>query len=112
MKISRDRRSEQDHALQVRSSCGSQPLDKVSNLFFWNHSHPRLLPTATASTTTGTAATEPAKTPPPNPPPPHPPPLDPPPPNIPEKRIQKSTVRSGVKRTISMTIISRITPPA
>src|ERR1700733_7713321 len=49
--------------------------------------------------------------PPPNPPPPplYPPP---PPPNIPEKSIQKSTPRSGVKRTMSMTTITRIIPPA
>src|SRR5437879_6458230 len=53
--------------------------------------------------------------PPPKPPPPQPPPpprYPPPPPNIPEKSIQNKMLRSGVRRTISTTTISKTIPPS
>src|SRR5208283_5008654 len=62
MKIARHRRSEQDHALQVRSGRSSQTADKVVDLFVRNHVRPRFLPAAAGSATTGTAAAEAPKT--------------------------------------------------
>src|SRR5580700_10823732 len=62
MKIPRDRRSKQDHALQVRFSRRPQSADKIVNRFFRNHSFPRWLPAATAPATTRTATAEASKT--------------------------------------------------
>src|SRR5580700_9182685 len=115
MKIFRDRRSKQDHALQICSSRLPQAADKIVNDLFGNHLCPRyqlpLDPPPPDIPPPPNPPKPPPPPPPPNPPPPQPP-RDPPPPNIPEKRIQKSTLRSGVNRITSMTIISRITPPA
>src|SRR5260370_2056717 len=62
MKISGHRRSEQDHALQVRASRGSQPTDKIVNHFLPNHLLPHLLPTAAIPAAPRTDAAESAKT--------------------------------------------------
>src|SRR5580658_6180166 len=115
MKIPSDRRSEQDYALQVCSSRRPQPADKVVYFFLRNHLRLADYQLLLAPPPPELPPPNPPKPPPPpNPPPPQPPPpLDPPPPpNIPEKRIQNSTLRSGVKRTMSTTTISRKTPPA
>src|SRR6266446_6524795 len=61
MKISRYRRSKQDHALQVRSSRRSQPADKVADYFLRNHLCPHSLPAAAGPAAAGTAAAESTK---------------------------------------------------
>src|SRR5271166_3410542 len=114
MKVSRYGRSKQDHTLQVRSGRCPQPTDKVADLFFRYHGsladYQLLLPPPPPELP---PPKPPKPPPPPNPPPPPPqPPPRPPPPNIPEKSIQKTTLRSGVRRTMSTMIISRIIPPA
>ena len=125
MKISGDRRAEEDHALQVRSRCFSRSLFTNSTILRVPIAFRKPSESVIASLACYQLllAPPPPELPPPNPPNPPPPPNrplrtrrqsdhGPATPNIPENSIQNRMPRRGVKRTIRTTIISRRMPPA
>src|SRR5579872_492730 len=116
MKATGHGRAEQNDGFDIRSTGLAEPLHKFLNFVFRNHTHPQFYQLLLAPPPPELPPPKPPKPPPPPPPPPKPP--KPPPPKPPrppktfEKRIQKRRLRSGVKRTISMTMMIRTMPPS
>src|ERR1700686_3878182 len=104
MKISGHSRAKENHAFEIRSRCLSHPFHELVDLILRNHCTLayQLLPPPPPPELPPPKPPNPP--PPPKPPPPPPPPPNPPrPPKIFETRSQNKILRSGVKRTTSMT---------
>src|SRR5215469_4772766 len=118
MKVAGDRRSKQNHALNIRSARLAHARYELVNDFHRVHRILACYQLPPAPPPPVLPPPNPPKPPPPPNPPPPPPSLQPPPPPQPprppktfEKRSQKRMLRSGVKRTIRKMMRRRTIPP-